>query len=197
VNFGRDFHSADVTDVALTQDARICVQCGGTLQEVQALEVGHIFKLGDYYTRTMQMTFQDERGSAAYPHMGCYGVGLGRLMDAVVRSHRDERGMVWPPALAPFQAYLMTVGKSLTVKRVAEELHDRLADRVLYDDRDEYPGVKFMDADLIGLPLRIVAASKHLAQGVVEIRRRAGGEIALVPVARVPEAIEELLGREG
>ncbi|MBN1837366.1 MAG: proline--tRNA ligase, partial [Spirochaetales bacterium] len=192
VNFGRDFDSRQVTDISLTQDNRICLQCGGTLREIKAMEVGHIFKLGDYYTRRMELSFQDERGGFTYPHMGCYGVGLGRLMDAVVRAHHDERGIVWPVALAPFKAYLMSVGKSLTVKKAADALADELGDQVLYDDRDESPGVKFMDADLIGLPLRIVVATKHMADGVVELRWRSGGEPSLVKVAEAARLVQEL-----
>jgi len=192
VNFGRDFHTREVTDIALTQDERICLQCGGTLREIRAMEVGHIFKLGDHYTRRMNLTFQDERGGSTYPQMGCYGVGLGRLMDAVVRAHHDERGIVWPPALAPFKAYLMSVGKSLSVKKVADELSVKLGDQVLYDDRDDSPGVKFTDADLIGLPLRLVVANRHLSKGLVEVRRRTGGDPFLVPIEDTPRLVEEL-----
>jgi prolyl-tRNA synthetase len=192
VNFGRDCHEREVTDIALTQDERICLQCGGTLREIRAMEVGHIFKLGDYYTRRMNLSFQDERGGSTYPQMGCYGVGLGRLMDAVVRAHHDERGIVWPPALAPFKAYLMSVGKSLSVKKVADELAEELENQVLYDDRDESPGVKFTDADLIGIPLRLVVATRHLSEGLVEVRRRTGGEPLLVPVEDTVRLVREL-----
>jgi prolyl-tRNA synthetase len=191
-NFGRDFASADVTDIVLTRDDRICLQCGGALREIQALEVGHIFKLGEYYTRAMNLTYQDERGAAAYPHMGCYGVGLGRLMDAVVRSHHDERGIIWPASLAPYQVYLMSVGKSLSVKKVVEQLHEELGDRALYDDRSDSPGVKFTDADLIGIPLRIVVGAKHLENGRVEFKERGSGAIALVALDQVGSAVDRL-----
>ena len=190
-NFGRDFDSREVLDIVLTRDEQVCLQCGGVLREIRAMEVGHIFKLGDYYTRRMDLSFQDERGGSTYPQMGCYGVGLGRLMDAVVRAHHDERGIVWPVALAPFRAYLMSVGKSLSVKKVAEELARELGDQVLYDDRDESPGVKFMDADLLGLPFRLVVASRHMADGVVEVRRRSGGEPTLVPIRDVLGLIQD------
>jgi prolyl-tRNA synthetase len=192
VNFGRDFHTQDVTDIALTRNEKICLQCGGTLREIQALEVGHIFKLGDYYTRAMNLTCQDERGLVTFPHMGCYGVGLGRLMDAVVRSNHDERGILWPKTLAPFQAYLMSVGKSLSVKKAAEDLHLELGERVLYDDRSDSPGVKFNDADLIGIPLRIVVGAKHLAEGKVELKERGSGKIHLVALGQVNRAVDEL-----
>jgi len=194
-NFGRDYDTQDVTDIALTRDEKICLQCGGVLKEIQALEVGHIFKLGDYYTRAMNLTYQDERGSSTYPHMGCYGVGLGRLMDAVVRSNHDERGIIWPASLAPFQVYLMSVGKSLSVKRAVEDLHRELGDRALYDDRGDSPGVKFNDADLIGIPLRIVVGAKHLGEGKVEIKERGSGEIHLVALDQVNRAVDDLSGR--
>jgi len=195
-NFGRDFETPDVTDIALTRDEKICLQCGGTLREIQALEVGHIFKLGDYYTRAMNLTYQDERGASTYPHMGCYGVGLGRLMDAVVRSNHDERGILWPSSLAPFQVYLMSVGKSLSVKKAAEDLHRELGDRALYDDRSDSPGVKFNDADLIGVPLRIVVGAKHLGEGKVEVKERRNGAIHLVALDQVSRAVEDLSARK-
>jgi prolyl-tRNA synthetase len=122
--------------------------------------------------------------------MGCWGIGLGRLMDAVVRANRDERGIRWPAGLAPFQAYLMGIGPSLAVKRAAEELARSLGDRVLFDDRAESPGVKFTDADLLGIPLRLVVSARHLAQGVVEVRERSSGRVSLVALDEVPRAVE-------
>ena len=194
-NFGRDYHTPDVADIALTRDEKICLQCGGVLREIQALEVGHIFKLGDYYTRAMNLTYQDERGVSTYPHMGCYGVGLGRLMDAVVRSNHDERGIRWPQTLSPFQVYLMSVGKSLSVKKTAEDLHRELGDRSLYDNRGDSPGVKFNDADLIGIPLRIVVGAKHLQEGKVELKERGSGQVRLVSLDQVGRTVDDLSAR--
>jgi prolyl-tRNA synthetase len=194
-NFGRDYYTRDVADIALTRDEKICLQCGGVLREIQALEVGHIFKLGDYYTRAMNLTYQEERGVSTYPHMGCYGVGLGRLMDAVVRSNHDERGILWPETLSPFQVYLMSVGKSLSVKKAAEDLHRELGDRALYDNRGDSPGVKFHDADLIGIPLRIVVGAKHLQEGKVELKERRSGQVHLVSLDQVSRAIDDLSAR--
>jgi prolyl-tRNA synthetase len=196
-NFGRDFQSPDVADISLTRGERICLQCGGTLQEIRAVEVGHIFKLGDYYTRVMDLSFQDERGRPAFPQMGCWGIGLGRLMDAVALANRDERGLVWPAAVAPFQAYLMSIGQSLAVKKTAEELARELGETVLFDDREDSPGVKFKDADLLGIPLRLVVSTKHLADGVVEVRERASGRITLVPRAQVSSALQAQAGAAG
>ena len=193
-NFGRDFESPDVADISLTRGQRICLQCGGTLEEIQAVEVGHIFKLGDYYTRAMNLAFQDDHGRAAYPQMGCWGIGLGRLMDAVAWANRDERGLAWPEALAPFRAYLMAIGQSLAVKKAAEELAAELGEEVLFDDREDSPGVKFKDADLLGIPLRLVVSTKHLAEGLVEVQERRTGRVSLLPAAQAVRAVQDLAG---
>ena len=195
-NFGRDFESPEVADISLTRGEKICLQCGGTLEEIQAVEVGHIFKLGDYYTRAMNLAFQDDRDRSTYPQMGCWGIGLGRLMDAVAWANRDERGLVWPGALAPFRVYLMAIGQSLAVKKAAEALAGELGDEALFDDREDSPGVKFKDADLLGIPLRLVVSTKHLAEGLVEVQERRTGRITLVSPAQVPRTVQALSGAE-
>jgi prolyl-tRNA synthetase len=193
-NFGRDFETPDVADIALTRGERICLQCGGTLEEIQAVEVGHIFKLGDYYTRTMNLAFQDDHGRASYPHMGCWGIGLGRLMDAVAWANRDERGLAWPEAVAPFRAFLMAIGQSLAVKRAVEELAAELGEDALFDDREDSPGVKFKDADLLGIPLRLVVSTKHLSEGLVEVQERRTGRVRLLAPAQAARAVQDLAG---
>jgi prolyl-tRNA synthetase len=192
-NFGRDFTS-EVADISLTRGERICLQCGGRLEEIQAVEVGHIFKLGDYYTRTMNLVFQDDHGRAAYPQMGCWGIGLGRLMDAVAWANRDERGLAWPEAIAPFRAFLMAIGQSLAVKKAAEALAVKLGDEALFDDREDSPGVKFKDADLLGIPLRLVVSTKHLAEGLVEVQERRTGRVSLLAPAQAVRAVQDLAG---
>ncbi len=156
------------------------------------MEVGHIFKLGDYYTRTMNLAFQDDHGRAACPQMGCWGIGLGRLMDAVALANRDERGLAWPEALAPFRAYLMAIGQSLAVKKTAEELAAELDEEALFDDREDSPGVKFKDADLLGIPLRLVVSTKNLAAGLVEVQERRTGRVRLMPPAQALLVVREL-----
>jgi prolyl-tRNA synthetase len=183
-----------VADIALTRGERICLQCGGTLEEIQAVEVGHIFKLGDYYTRTMDLAFQDEHGRAAYPHMGCWGIGLGRLMDAVAWANRDERGLAWPEAVAPFRAFLMSIGQSLAVKKAVEELAADLGEEALFDDREDSPGVKFKDADLLGIPLRLVVSTKHWSEGLVEVQERRTGRVRLLTPAQAARAVQDLTG---
>jgi prolyl-tRNA synthetase len=191
-NFGRDFSSREVADISLTRQEKTCLLCGGRLSAIKAIELGHIFKLGDYYSRSMNLQFQEERGKPAFPHMGCYGIGLGRLMDAVVQANHDQEGIVWPPHIAPYKAFLMSIGKSLGVKKAAELLHEELGDAALYDDRDESPGVKFKDADLLGLPVRLVVSGKHLGEGRIELRERRSGKITLVDKNRVLDAVKDM-----
>jgi prolyl-tRNA synthetase len=196
-NFGRDYVSQEVTDISLTRQEKTCLLCGGRLAAIKAIEVGHIFKLGDYYSRSMNLQFQEERGNMAFPHMGCYGIGLGRLMDAVVQANHDEEGIIWPPHISPYKAFLMSIGKSLAVKKEAKLLHEELGDAVLYDDRPESPGVKFKDADLLGFPVRVVVSAKHLSEGRVELRERRSGKISLVSKSRVPEAVADMTREAG
>jgi len=189
-NCSRACTRAEVADICLVQAGARCLQGGGALREIQALEVGHIFKLGDVYSRAMNLSLQDERGATVHPHMGCYGVGLGRLMHAVVLAHHDAQGIVWPAELAPFRLHLMSVGRSLSVRKAVEQLHEELGEQVLYDDREEYPGVKFADADLIGAPFRVIVSAKLLAEGKVELKERASGEVRHIPLQRVPALLQ-------
>ena len=196
VNHGRDYEISEITDISLTNKESSCLFCGAPLQEVPAIEVGHLFKLGDHYSRVMNLVFHDDKDRTAFPHMGCYGIGLGRLMDSIVKANHDDRGIIWPSHLAPFQVFLMAIGKSLSVKKLVEELHEELGDRALYDDREDSPGVKFKDADLIGIPLRVVVSARHLSEGMVEIQERKSGKITLVLREKVKETIEKLTGKE-
>ncbi len=174
-NFGRDFETEYVADIALMKGNAGCIHCGKPLKEVRAIELGNIFKLGDRYTRTLDLSFQDDGGNQVYPQMGSYGIGMGRLLACIVESNHDDKGIIWPLHIAPFKAFLMSIGKSFMVKKMVGEIHDFLGDTVLYDDRDESPGVKFKDADLIGIPFRIIVSSKLLEQGKIEIRERRSG----------------------
>jgi prolyl-tRNA synthetase len=196
VNHGRDYEIAEITDISLTNKQSSCLFCGAPLQEVPAIEVGHIFKLGDHYSRVMNLVFHDDKDRISFPHMGCYGIGLGRLMDAIVEANHDDRGIIWPPHLAPFQVFLMAIGKSLSVKKLVEELHEELGQIALYDDREDSPGVKFKDADLIGIPLRLVVSARHMSEGMVEIQERRSGKITLVPQEKIKETLDSLIGKE-
>jgi prolyl-tRNA synthetase len=188
-NFGRDYESEYVADIARIKAGNRCKQCGASLREQRVVELGNIFKLGDFYTRSMGLSFQDDNGNQVFPHMGAYGIGLGRLMAAIVERNNDERGIIWPPHLAPYKAFLMGIGKSLQVKNVVERMHDEYSSEILLDDRSESPGVKFKDADLIGLPMRIVVSSQHLQQGKVEFHDRRTDETWLVALDNVENVL--------
>jgi prolyl-tRNA synthetase len=159
----------------------------------RGVEVGNIFKLGTRYTSALGATFLDERGETRDIVMASYGIGVDRLIGCVAEAWRDERGLLWPPDLAPFDVYL--VGLDLDVdeiRRAAETVYETLQAagvEVLYDDRGERAGVKFNDADLIGLPLRITVSKRTVAGDSVEIKRRAEPEARTVPLARASDAV--------
>jgi prolyl-tRNA synthetase len=167
-----------------------CPRCDGTLDVFKALEVGHIFKLGTKYSESMKATVLDEGGKAVPIVMGSYGIGVERIMAAAIELHHDELGIRWPMAIAPFQATVLTLGPEPELKNAADALVESLAAagvEVLYDDRDERAGVKFKDADLVGIPLRIAVGKKGLAEGKVEwkLRSWAGKQVELVPLGEV------------
>jgi prolyl-tRNA synthetase len=153
-----------------------CKNCGSILKEKRAIEVGHIFNLGTKYSQAMNAYFFDKAGKRKPLVMGCYGIGLPRLMATIVEVNHDQKGICWPKEVAPFNVHLIPVEKKLRVKKVAEKLYQDLKKRhieVLYDDRDDVSvGEKFADSDLIGIPLRVVVSEKTLAKKSVEIKKR-------------------------
>lgn len=173
VNFGRDFDCYHVTDISRIKEGDLCLSCGSELKEVHALELGNLFKLDDYFTKKMQLQFQDEDGTKRYPWMGSYGIGLGRLMVAIVEANHDDLGIVWPFELAPYKYFLMGIGKSLTIKKYVDEIEKMLGTDVLVDDRTESISKKFRDAELIGIPLRIVVSSRYIEDEQIELCDRA------------------------
>ncbi|MBN2658239.1 MAG: proline--tRNA ligase [Spirochaetales bacterium] len=168
-NFGRDFDSYHVTDISRIKEGDLCLSCGAELEEVHALELGNLFKLDDYFTKKMNLQFQDEEGRMRYPFMGSYGIGLGRLIVAIVEANHDERGILWPYDLAPFKYFLMGIGKSQTIKRYVDEIEEMLGPDVLVDDRTESISKKFRDAELLGIPLRIVVSTRYIEDEQVEL----------------------------
>jgi prolyl-tRNA synthetase len=165
-----------------------CPRCEGTLDVFKALEIGHIFKLGTKYSESMKATVLAADGGQVPIVMGSYGIGVERIMAAAVELHHDENGIVWPLSIAPFHATVLTLGPEPELRRAAEEIVEALAREgveVLYDDRDERAGVKFKDADLVGVPIRIAVGKKGLAGGNVEWKLRARKEVELVPAAEV------------
>ncbi len=195
-NFGVDFGCENVHDITEVKADDLCFQCSTPLVETRCLEVGNIFKLDDYYTKRMNLTFQDDEGVKKYPYMGSYGIGMGRLIQAVVQNNRDEKGIIWPWYLAPFKVYLISIGKSALVNDLTNEVIETLGDVVLYDDREESVGVKFRDAELLGIPLRIVVSKRYIEEGKVEFCTRRDREKWLVDRDKVYEVYKEIKKRE-
>ena len=182
VNYGRDWEADQVADIALAEAGRACTRCGGQLSERRGIEMGHVFRLGSIYTETFEARVLDDQGAQRTPIMGCYGIGVDRIVAAAVEAHHDDDGIAWPSAIAPFDVYLVGLGlqRDEAVAADAERLYEELGAAgldVLFDDRDESPGVKFNDADLLGLPLRVTVSARNHKAGVVEVRARlAGGD---------------------
>jgi prolyl-tRNA synthetase len=185
-NYGRDYVAAVVSDIALARDGDSCPKCGAALSADRGIEVGHIFKLGTFLSEKLSAVFLDENGVSRPAVMGCYGIGLGRLLAAVIEHSHDEKGIIWPMALAPYQVHICTLnpdkdGVASCGDRLYEELQAAGVE-VLYDDRMASPGVKFNDADLIGVPLRVTVSPRALASASVEVKQRSAKESGLVPV---------------
>jgi len=194
VNCPRDFEVDVLADIALAQGGGACAHCGKQLEERRGIEVGHLFKLGTRYSEKLGATFLDSQGRAQSVVMGSYGIGLGRLLAAIVEQHHDDQGIVWPLSVAPYHIHLLSLGKEEAVTAQAEALYEELLAggyEVLYDDRSESAGVKFNDADLIGLPLRLTVTQRTLAQGAVEWKLRRCAERELVPLDALMDRLEE------
>ncbi|MFB3105404.1 MAG: proline--tRNA ligase, partial [Pseudomonadales bacterium] len=196
-NWGRD-----VPEVAVTAaDFRNVVEGDkardgqGELKFLKGIEVGHIFQLGDIYSVPMQATVLDKNGKSIAPIMGCYGIGVTRLVAAIIEQNHDEIGIIWPEPVAPFFVHIVALnyGKSEAVRETADALYQTCIDEnmeVLLDDRDERPGVKFADADLIGIPHRITVGERRLSEGNVEYRNRTDNETIAVAIAEVLDRVK-------
>lgn len=175
VHVGVDFHS-QYADLRVATAGDPCGKCGqGTYRSYRGIEVGHVFFLGTKYSAPMRCEFLDQDGALKPMQMGCYGIGVTRIMAAAVEQLHDDRGLRWPVSLAPFQAVIVTLGNDPAIQTLAQGLHDRLEQQgveVLLDDRDERAGVKFADAELIGIPIRLTIGKRSLSDKTVEIRRR-------------------------
>jgi prolyl-tRNA synthetase len=194
VNAGRDFTPDVVADITNAREGDPCPRCGTPLTLRKGIEVGNIFKLGTDFTEKLNATYLAEDGSRHFVIMGSYGIGLGRAMACIVEEHHDERGIVWPAAVAPYPAQLVAlgVGKDPAVGEAADDLYARLADagvEVLYDDRDESPGVKLTDAELLGMPMIVTVSTRSLAAGGAEVTDRATGERSVRPIDEVVAAL--------
>lgn len=175
VNIGRDFTPEVIADIRVITAGDKCPKCGGTIKQAQGIEVGHIFKLGTKYSKALGLTAQTETGTEETVIMGCYGIGVTRCLAASIEQNNDENGIIWPVVIAPYHAVVVPVNaKNAEQVAMAEDIYNKLADagiEVLLDDRDERPGVKFKDSDLIGIPVRVVVGKK-CGEGIVEYKER-------------------------
>ena len=200
VNTGRDFQITQFVDIRKFSPSDGCPLCGGETRLDKGIEVGHTFKLGTKYSKAMGATYLDDQGKEKSIVMGCYGIGVGRTVAAAIEQSYDENGIIFPIPIAPFQVFILPVNMKIDLLReTAEELYQTLtkeAVEVLYDDREETPGVKFKDADLIGIPLRVTLGEKNLKKGLVEIKKRRTGEIFLVKKEEAVSKVKEMIVQE-
>jgi prolyl-tRNA synthetase len=200
VNMGRDFQVSRFVDLRRFAPKDLCPLCGEETRLDKGIEVGHTFKLGTKYSKVLGATYLDDKGGEKAIVMGCYGIGVGRTVASAIEQSYDEHGIIFPMPIAPFQVMILPVNiKVDLIRETAEELYQALLDRgieVLFDDREETPGVKFKDSDLIGIPLRITLGEKNLKQGLVEIKKRRTGEILLVKKEEVKGKIKEMIDQE-
>ncbi len=197
-NLERDFAVGRFADIRQAVGGDSCPRCaGGKFESWRGIEVGHVFKLGTKYSEAMNATVLDDQGKARPLVMGCYGIGVGRTVAAAIEQNHDEYGMALPMPLAPFQVLVSMVNpKDDAIREASEQLYRQLLDlgvEVLLDDRDERPGIKFKDADLIGIPLRVTVGSRNLKEGRVELKVRAGGEMLLLSVAEAAQVVRQMV----
>jgi len=200
VNTGRDFQVSQFADIRKFTPGDSCPVCGKETRLDKGIEVGHTFKLGTKYSKAMGATFLDDQGSEKEIVMGCYGIGVGRTVAAAIEQYYDQNGIIFPMPIAPFQVLILPVNiKMAFLRETAEQLYQTLLQNnieVLYDDREETPGVKFKDADLIGIPLRVTLGEKNLKKGLVEIKKRRTGDVLLVKKEEVFSKVKELIDQE-
>ncbi len=197
VNYPRDFQVDLIADIAMARPGDSCIKCGGVLLSSRGIEVGHVFKLGTFLSEKLRAYFLDKDGNSKPIIMGCYGIGLGRLLAAAVEQNHDDKGIIWPIAIAPYHIYLCPLRmENPEVASVAEKLYqDFMAAKleVLYDDRHESPGVKFNDADLLGIPLRLTVSPRTLEKESVELKWRNDDKVRLVSIRETTAIVKEML----
>ena len=199
VNPGRDFTATIVADIRLIQENDPCPRCGAPVKTARGIEVGQVFKLYTKYSNALGATYLDENGQERPIVMGCYGIGVTRTMAAAIEQNHDENGIIWPVPIAPFQVVVIPVNvKEEAQMSLAEEVYTELNKagvEAILDDRNERPGVKFKDADLIGYPLRVTIGPKALSEGRVEVKVRRTGEIIYFDKANYVREVQALLAR--
>lgn len=194
VNIARDVGDVEFSDVAKIIDGGICPKCGRkTIKLSNGIEIGNIFQLGTKYSKSMNLTYIDENNTPQYPIMGCYGIGVGRLMASICEESHDKFGPIWPISIAPWEIEICNLrADDEAVSKVADDLYARLSEKseVLYDDRDIRPGAMFADADLFGIPVRVVVSPKNLAENQVEVSTR---DKSIKTTVKLDNAVEEIL----
>ena len=197
VNYPKDFEADLIADIALARAGDVCPGCGGKLLSTHGIEVGHVFKLGTFLSEKLGAFYIDASGVSHPIVMGCYGIGIGRLMAAAVEHNHDDKGIIWPLSIAPYHIYLCPLYMENTkVMAVAESLYAELEAQgleVLLDDRSDSPGVKFNDADLLGIPLRVIISPRTLEKNSVELKWRSEKEPQLVPLEEAGKRLKELI----
>ncbi len=200
VHPARDIEITQVADLRTVTDQDPCPRCGGALTILRGIEVGHIFKLGLKYSKALKASYLDQEGAEQFFYMGCYGIGVSRIVAAAIEQGNDENGIIFPMALAPVQVGLIPISvNDPAIMSCVEKLHADLESQgieVLLDDRDERPGVKFKDCDLLGIPLRVVVGAKTLAQEAAEVRHRRSPENRLVPLKELIPYLKRQIGQE-
>lgn len=207
LNYQRDYTADIIADIAAAEEGSSCPQCGTAMKIQRGVEVGNIFKLGTHFTEAMGGNFLDSEGNSKPVIMGSYGIGSGRLMASVIEEHHDEFGLIWPISIAPFSVHLIVLPKKVKdvvadqennqdAIMVAEQLYQDLQAagiEVLFDDRQERPGVKFNDADLIGIPIRLTVSERAIQSGGIEVKRRDQAAKTIIPVDEILEYIKSLI----
>jgi len=197
VNEERDFHVDEYADLRMITPSDSCPRCGGKLRFGRGIEVGHIFKLGTKYSKALNATFLDKNGREAPIIMGCYGIGIERTVAAAIEQSHDDRGIIFPISISPFEVTILPLEThEAHVSSAADALYVRLSEMglaVLLDDRDERPGFKLMDADLLGTPVRATVSLRTIQKNSIELKLRSGKDVTFVPVSKAPEAIREVV----
>jgi prolyl-tRNA synthetase len=196
VDMDRDVKVDSYLDLVNIEETDPCPRCGGKLKFLKGIEVGHVFKLGTKYSKAMNATFIDEDGKEKYMVMGCYGIGVSRIIAAAIEQNHDENGIIFPPSIAPFEIIILTLDlKDSKVLETSESLYKFLLNKnidVIWDNRDLRAGFKFKDADLIGFPIQIIVGKKGVAQGIVEIKNRKTNEKLNISISEFKEKFEQI-----
>jgi prolyl-tRNA synthetase len=196
VNSERDYKISEEADITSAEEGDLCPLCGTPLYVKKGIEVGHIFKLGYKYTKSMNVSVLDESGKSITPIMGCYGIGVNRTMAAIIEQNNDNRGIIWPQSVSPFDLHLVGIYKTDDEKKEIDKIYEILKTSgldVLYDDRKASPGFKFADADLVGIPVRVIIGKGFFEKGEIEIKKRKTGEVEIIDREHLTKKINSLI----